>query len=437
MDSARLGGQAVVILGMFRSGTSCLAGCLEQLGVFLGNPEAFFPPDQYNPGGYYELLPLIDVGNRLLDRLGNSSARLCAFPQDWEAFPGIGKFVQRIDAVLIEQFGDRPLWGWKSPQTSVLLPIYRSVLSRHGVSAVYPIAVRFPLDVAHSTRGSALLPSTPARLLGLWLHYTLSSLVETIGERRAVIVYESLLEQPRRCLEPLAGLLQIYPDAWTEVERDVRPGMRHQIHGQGGLDDWPPLVGEVYRFCLQLAEDTDGLNQGRYDGEIRELWNRWQRMNAVSILRASEFPRGRTSAVWNSGAPDGRFELPFAPVEGWQTLRIPVPEDAPSRVSLDLYQTPGIVWIRRAEWVLTQSKRAADLFPTANGRLMQEGDLLKLRVYGPYPLEAGCPRRTGEAVLELDVMFETDQRAVGEVVGGLREELAQLRAILRQGSPKR
>lgn len=44
----------VAVLGPFRSGTSCIAGMLHNLGVSMG--EAFEPPQPYNPKGNYEAL---------------------------------------------------------------------------------------------------------------------------------------------------------------------------------------------------------------------------------------------------------------------------------------------------------------------------------------------------------------------------------------------
>lgn len=44
--------QAIIVLGMHRSGTSALAGALAKLGA--GLPARLMSENQYNPKGYFE-----------------------------------------------------------------------------------------------------------------------------------------------------------------------------------------------------------------------------------------------------------------------------------------------------------------------------------------------------------------------------------------------
>jgi len=58
----------VVVLGMHRSGTSAVAGCLERLGICMGRRLA--PGDEWNPGGYFEDRDLVELNDRLLSAQG-------------------------------------------------------------------------------------------------------------------------------------------------------------------------------------------------------------------------------------------------------------------------------------------------------------------------------------------------------------------------------
>ena len=43
-----------IISGMHRSGTSLVARLFFEAGADLGDPATFYPPDRWNPGGYFE-----------------------------------------------------------------------------------------------------------------------------------------------------------------------------------------------------------------------------------------------------------------------------------------------------------------------------------------------------------------------------------------------
>ena len=51
--------QAVVVLGMHRSGTSAVAGVAVRLG--LAGPATELPASGDNPGGFYESLPVVKI----------------------------------------------------------------------------------------------------------------------------------------------------------------------------------------------------------------------------------------------------------------------------------------------------------------------------------------------------------------------------------------
>ena len=72
--------QALVVLGMHRSGTSALTGVLERLGA--GGPENKLPPNEFNVKGYGESRVFMRLHDRLLESAGSSW-------DDWSQFnPG-------------------------------------------------------------------------------------------------------------------------------------------------------------------------------------------------------------------------------------------------------------------------------------------------------------------------------------------------------------
>src|SRR5207253_896281 len=86
----------IVILGTFRSGTSAMAGALSRLGVYLGEDDDFFPANEFNEGGYYELKELQAIIQRTFMSFGAMSTQFDHLPEDWKEIPGIAGHVQEI-----------------------------------------------------------------------------------------------------------------------------------------------------------------------------------------------------------------------------------------------------------------------------------------------------------------------------------------------------
>ena len=56
--------QAILVLGMHRSGTSALGGAINALGV--AAPKTILPPNHANPRGFWECAPLVTAHDELL-----------------------------------------------------------------------------------------------------------------------------------------------------------------------------------------------------------------------------------------------------------------------------------------------------------------------------------------------------------------------------------
>jgi len=57
----------ISIVGMHRSGTSCLTGMLSELGFYCGSKTNQFAPDKNNKTGYFEDKSIIDCNETLLE----------------------------------------------------------------------------------------------------------------------------------------------------------------------------------------------------------------------------------------------------------------------------------------------------------------------------------------------------------------------------------
>ena len=145
------------VLGMHRSGTSCLTGSLEQAGLFLGEVKRASPN---NPKGNRENTALQKLNEAVLVHSGGSWD---VVPEriDWTA-----EHSQARDA-LIGDFAAHGLpWGFKDPRCLITLPFWRDALPDMRFAAT----LRHPVPVARSLmRRAKLRPATPP--IALWLAY--------------------------------------------------------------------------------------------------------------------------------------------------------------------------------------------------------------------------------------------------------------------------
>lgn len=154
-DSSTAKPQAVLILGMHRSGTSCLAGSLQEAGLYLGEVNTAAP---HNAKGNRESRAIMDLQDDLLRANGG----------DWDAPPHEVVWSEehqaRRDAIIAAYPSDR-IWGFKDPRTLLTLPGWLEALPpvRFVGTFRHPLAVAASL---HARNGIAIEKS-----LALWETY--------------------------------------------------------------------------------------------------------------------------------------------------------------------------------------------------------------------------------------------------------------------------
>lgn len=132
------GAAPVAVIGMHRSGTSCLAGCLQDLGLNLGEVNTAAP---HNKKGNRENPRLWPVHDAVLARVGAA----------WDAPPGepvawTRDEIAALRAVLADYQGVPRPWGFKDPRATVLLDGWFEVLPDLRLVGSF----RHPLAVAGS-----------------------------------------------------------------------------------------------------------------------------------------------------------------------------------------------------------------------------------------------------------------------------------------------
>ena len=177
MDGSGGGDQRiVVVLGMHRSGTSCLTGILESAGVDLGEVSRRNP---FNPRGNLESKRVIDLHDALLRFNGGS----------WDAPPAGVVWPEALkkerDVIIHEKRGSR-CWGLKDPRMLLTLEGWLEVLPAKNTSLV--ATFRHPHSVARSLHARNGIPLEKA--LSLWKIYNEKLLARHAASGFPVICFD-------------------------------------------------------------------------------------------------------------------------------------------------------------------------------------------------------------------------------------------------------
>ena len=152
----------IVMTGMHRSGTSLTASLLQNAGVDLG--DRLMGIDTGNPKGHFEDLDFVEFHQNVLQSQGISVA-------GWTERDFIEVQQQYLAPArnLIAARGEKAIWGWKDPRTTLFLNFWSELLSQ----AKYIFVYRSPWEVVDSLfrRGDVIFQTNPNFAVKQWCHY--------------------------------------------------------------------------------------------------------------------------------------------------------------------------------------------------------------------------------------------------------------------------
>jgi hypothetical protein len=147
--------RVIAVLGMHRSGTSCLAGSLEQQGLFLGEVNTSAP---FNRRGNRERFDVMNLQEEILEASGGSWSSPPAVVE-WQA-----EHAERAEKILAEHAGE-PVWGFKDPRTLLTFDGWQRLVPDLEAVGIF----RHPLRAAQSLLSRNDLPLDAG--LALWRAY--------------------------------------------------------------------------------------------------------------------------------------------------------------------------------------------------------------------------------------------------------------------------
>lgn len=217
---------------MHRSGTSCLAGCLEEAGLDLGVVNRAAP---FNRKGNNENQRVMRLHDDLLAANGGS----------WDAPPSTVSWadshLRRRDEILTEYRGLR-VFGIKDPRTLFTLEGWRAVLPNLEVVGTF----RHPRAVAESLRSRNGF--TLDRGLALWEKYNRRLLSYQAEFGADLVSFDLESADYLRRIGQIALRLELSPpvDGFSFFAPELRS------HSPDELQPLPPSVRETYGRLREL-----------------------------------------------------------------------------------------------------------------------------------------------------------------------------------------
>jgi hypothetical protein len=254
LDSSRWEGkrQAVLVLGMHRSGTSALASVIARLGAAL--PKTQTRSTLFNAKGYGESYAINQFNDGLLASTGSNWRDFEPFDPHWMQSPFAPSYAREARRLIQSEFGDASIIVMKDPRICRILPFWLEQLRALEFETHAVLSVRNPLEVAASLERRDGMP--PRIALLLWLRHVLDAEAETRGLSRAWIKYDELLSDWRGVMGRLGRKLELSwlsgnSDAEREIDDFLTSELRHHSTSQDEIDrradvsDWVKTTYKV------------------------------------------------------------------------------------------------------------------------------------------------------------------------------------------------
>ena len=256
---------AILVVGMYRSGTSAITRILNILGYDVPKNLVQATPD--NERGFWESESAVLLNNMIFASTKLTGKHWVAPDSDWFSSPAADEFREQAQALLLDEFGTSRRFVLKNPKLCLLLPLWIDALRGFGAEPLVVLPIRNPLDVAASLMKRDGIDQSTSLLM--WLRYVLDSEFASRGLKRAYVRYEDVLEKNDAGTSEIERVLGISlsgdsADTRREINRFLSPELRHHWHEDAELlmnpavSRWVQMSFEILgRWAHGQYKETD------------------------------------------------------------------------------------------------------------------------------------------------------------------------------------
>ncbi len=279
---------AILILGMHRSGTSALASAAVALGAI--PPRELYPASAQNSAGYWESPRIVRINQSLLAGTGHDWFDCMTFDSRLFTPSARAQIRGHIDTLLPLEFASARPMLIKDPRLSLMLELWHPSLPGSAVL----LSLRHPDEVVASLQRRDRCERAVG--LALWLHYTLEGERQSRDWPRAMVSYDRLLLDWRAAMLRAAAQAGLtWPRSLDSLPDDTappaQPGLRHHqaeplgdVAGPEPLCNWAAETWRILRECEASGANADLL---RSLDEVRAAFEWWRKTQAPRFSRVA------------------------------------------------------------------------------------------------------------------------------------------------------
>ncbi len=271
--------QAILILGMHRSGTSAVTRVCNVLGAELGLSVIDAGPD--NPKGYWENQEIVNLHGKILGELNHPWDSVRPLPENWWKGENLDWARFALKKVIQEHFGGVALWAVKDPRMCLLLPLWLEVLDELHIDIKCLLVKRDPEDIVLSLSARDGYQADHAYLL--YLKNLLEVEHHSRDCNRAVISYDSLLSDWLPEVQRVTKELRIdWPAEINsrsgEVRAELDPALRHHHHLREKEQKQAQSASALCLLSADLNLALRNLRDGNASGGFEEVREKLKQM---------------------------------------------------------------------------------------------------------------------------------------------------------------
>jgi hypothetical protein len=290
--------QALLLLGMHRSGTSLLAYLLHVLGAAL--PLDLIGPGRGNPRGHWEPGSLVAINDRVLQLLGRSWNDPRPIDPNWFGSCEARTFIDRIAASIDSEYGDAPLILIKDPRVCRLAPLYLQSLAALDIAPLVVFQLRPCADVIRSLADRDGLDANISEFL--WIRSIVEAEQATRACPRAWVTFGQLCQDWRAAIRSVTQQLGLDAAGMTDeaaarIDRYIDPVMPHRQPQATDESRW--LALNVWHAAQQAAAGNAAGAQATFDVTASALAD-FDRLQDRNLSRLAARYEARLDAVYSS-----------------------------------------------------------------------------------------------------------------------------------------
>ena len=230
--------RVIIILGMHRSGTSCLTGSLQQGGLELGEHSTW---NLHNTKGNRENNYIMQLHEDIL------ASNNCSWHYPKKKIAWLPEQLEQASSIL-KANAQQATWGFKDPRTLFTLNGWLSL----GINAQYVGVFRDPTAVAASLlkRGSGTgAIQEMSHALELWYQYNSQMLTAYKKQAFPILSFDWDEDTFHQALKKLHDHLQLKP-----LADDERFYEQTLVHNQSEAQRLPWKVRRLYKKLKSISE---------------------------------------------------------------------------------------------------------------------------------------------------------------------------------------